>query len=50
MTDMTVCSASKKQQSTSDYPYDLDQIKAMGVPISTGYRRKYESIKNENGY
>ena len=36
MNNMTVCSASKKQQSTSDYPSDLYQIKAIGVPISTG--------------
>ena len=46
MTNMTVCSASKKQQSTSDYPPDLDQIKAIGDPIYTGYRCKSESIKD----
>ena len=48
--NMSVCSSSKKQQSTSDYPYDLYQIKAIGFTISTGYIWKYESIKNENGY
>ena len=37
MVNMTVYSSSKKQKSTSDYPSDLDQIKAIGVPISTGY-------------
>ena len=47
MTNMTVCSDIKKQQLTSDYPSKSDQIKAMGVPISTGYRWKYESIKKE---
>ena len=36
---------STKQQQTSDYPPNLYQIKAIGVPISTGYRWKYESIK-----
>ena len=45
MTNMNVCSASKKQQSTSDYPSDLDQIKAIGVPISTRYRWRSESRK-----
>ena len=45
MTNMTLCSASKKQQKTSDYPSELYQLKAIGVPISTGYRWKYESIK-----
>ena len=45
MTNMTVCYYSKKQQSTSDYPSDLDQIKATGVTIYTGYRWKSESIK-----
>ena len=37
MTNMCVCSDSKKQQPTSEYPYDLDQIKYIGVPISTVY-------------
>ena len=46
MNNMTVCYASKKHQSTSDYPSDLDQIKAIGVPIYTGYIWKSESIQN----
>ena len=50
MTNMTVCYDSTKQQSTTDYPYDLYQIKAMGVTISTGCRCKYKSIKNEIRY
>ena len=33
MINTTVCYDIKKQQSTSDYTYDLDQIKATGVPI-----------------
>ena len=41
MTNMTVCSASKKQQSISDYTSDLDQIKSIGVPIYKKYRWKY---------
>ena len=45
MTNKTVCYASKKQQSTSDYPSELDHIKSIDVPIYTGYRRKYESIE-----
>ena len=48
MTNVTVCSAGKKQQSTSDYPSDLDQIKAIDVLISTGYIWKSESIKKRN--
>ena len=36
---------SYEQQSTNDYTYDKDQIKAIGVPISTGYRWKSEPIK-----
>ena len=44
MTNMTVCYDGKKQQSASDYPSDLDQIKYIGVPISTGYRWNSESI------
>ena len=47
MTNVTVCSAGKKQQSTSDYPPDLDQIKAIGDPIYTGYRCKYKSRKKQ---
>ena len=47
MTNMTVCSASKKQQPTSDYSPNLDQIKAIGVPISSGYIWKSESIKTK---
>ena len=50
ITNMTFLNSSKKQQSTSDNPSDLDHIKAIGVPISTGYRWKSESIKKENGY
>ena len=46
MNNINVYSASKKQQSTSDYTSDLDQIKTIGVPISTGYIWKSESIKN----
>ena len=50
MTNMTVCYTIKEQQSTIDYIYYLDQIKDTGVPISTGYIWKYESIKKEIGY
>ena len=35
MTNMTAYTFSKKQQSTSDYPSNLDQIEAIGVPIIT---------------
>ena len=45
MTDMNVCSYIKKPKSTSAYPSKLYQIKAIGVPISTGYRWKSEPIK-----
>ena len=45
--NITVCYASKKQQSTSDYPLDFDQIKAIGLPIFTGYRYKSESRKTK---
>ena len=38
MTNVTVCYSSKKQQPTSDYSSNLDQIKAIGVPIYTRYR------------
>ena len=50
MNNMNVCYYRKKRQSTSYYTSDLDQIKAMGVPISNGYRWKSESIKTEIGY
>ena len=50
MTNITVCYASNKQQLDSDYPSGLDHIKAIGIPISTGYIWKYESIKKEIGY
>ena len=50
MTNMTMCYTIKKQQSTIDYIYDLDQIKDMGVTISNGYIWKSESIKKEIGY
>ena len=38
MTNMTVCSASNIQESTSDYLSDLDQIESIGVLISTRYK------------
>ena len=50
MTNMTVCSASNKQQSISDSQPNLDQIKYIGVPISIEYIWKSEFIKNENSY
>ena len=37
----------KYRQSTSDQPCALDQIKANGVPIYTGYRCKYKSRKKQ---
>ena len=46
MTNTIVSFSNKKQQSTSEYPSDLHQIKAIGVPISIRYIWKYESIKN----
>ena len=45
ITNMTACYSSKTPKSTSDKPYDLDQIKASGVSISTGYRWKSKSEK-----
>ena len=35
MTNMTAYTFSEKQQSTSDYPSNLDQIEAIGAPIIT---------------
>ena len=45
MINITVCYVSKKPQSKSDYRSNLEQIKAIGATISTGYRWKYESRK-----
>ena len=45
MINITVCYVSKKPQSKSDYRSNLEQIKAIGVPISARYRWKSESRK-----
>ena len=45
MTNIDVCSDSKKQQPTSDYTYDFDQIKAMNPRKKKSATRRYIIIE-----